>query len=86
MTNNTVSGNAQSGTDAGARSLVTNNTSNDNDEDGIRVQCPSTVTNNTASNNGGENFDLVGDGCFQKNNTSPDENNCSLGAGVQSAC
>lgn len=86
VTNNTVSGNAQSGIDVGAKSLVTNNTSNDNDDDGIQAKCPSTVTNNKASNNGGENFDLVGDGCFQKNNTSPDESGCSEGASIQSAC
>lgn len=85
VTNNTVSGNAQSGIDTGARSLVTGNTANFNDEDGIRVRCPSTVTNNKASNNDGENFNFIGDGCFQKNNTSPDEGTCS-GVGIQSAC
>ncbi len=70
VTGNTVNNNDETGIEAGEGSTVTNNTANRNDT-GLEVECPSTVLNNRASNNGDENFNLVGEGCFEKNNTSP---------------
>jgi len=42
-------------------------------QDGIEAVRPSTVTNNTASNSADVTFTLIGAGCFDRNNTSPDE-------------
>ena len=67
---------------------MTANTANENGQDGIEVVCKSTVTNNQASNNSAENVNLIGAGCFDKNNTSPDEHGClgpSGGEGVSGA-
>jgi parallel beta-helix repeat protein len=85
VTHNTADHNDIDGISVDARSLVSHNTVNDNAQVGIEAFCPSTVTNNTASNNG-ENFSFVGDGCFEKNNTSPDEVGCLTGDGELALC
>ena len=72
VTHNTSNENGNDGIAVGQRSLVSHNTANDNDGDGIEAVCPSTVTNNQASDNGDLDFNFIGAGCFDKGNTSPD--------------
>lgn len=85
VTQNTSSENGIGGIAADQRSLVTGNIANDNNVVGIDVACPSTVTNNQASNNGDDpflDFNFHGAGCFEKNNTSPEEGGCFTGGVV----
>jgi parallel beta-helix repeat protein len=72
VTHNTANDNSVDGIAVGQKSLVTLNTANANGDDGIEAVCPSTVTNNQASDNGDLDFNFIGAGCFDKGNTSPD--------------
>jgi hypothetical protein len=72
VTHNTANDNSGDGIAVGQKSLVTLNTANDNADNGIEAVCPSTVTNNQASDNGDLDFNFIGAGCFDKGNTSPD--------------
>jgi hypothetical protein len=85
VTNNTSNENGDEGIAVGQKGLVSPNTANDNAGDGIEAVCASTVTNNEASNNAMK-LNLIGPGCFEKNNTSPDETGCVTGASGLGAC
>jgi hypothetical protein len=75
VTHNTSNENGNDGIAVGQKSLVSYNTANDNEGDGIEAVCPATVTNNQASGNGDLDFNFIDigqGGCFDKGNTSPD--------------